>query len=99
MTGLIVNTGSIAAPTLAGACQKATDLAYSIYEAFRGDSRLNGGDVLQCQDFVSPSTGLSFGRTCVPFAQNPLMTDTLHPNAAGQTVKYEMISRAIKANL
>lgn len=51
-------------------------------------------------DSTSPtySWGGSFGRTCVPFVQNPLMTDTLRPNAFGQAVKYEQVSAIIRAN-
>lgn len=94
--GYITNTGTIAGANLAAAAQNATDMAWNAYMAFAGDPRLNGGQVLDCQNYVSPSTGLSFGRVVRTAANNPLMTDTLHPNPSwGQIVKMEQIAGAL----
>lgn len=89
----ITATGAFSGMILAQAAQAATDIVYNAHAAFIGDSRVD--KVIQAQDYISPSTGFTFGRTVAVGSLNKLMTDTLHPNSTGQFVKWEQAVEAL----
>lgn len=84
----ILASGAFVGMTLAQRAQAASDIVRLAYDAM---SIYSDCYIYHSQDYVSPTTGYSFGRTSIPLAQSKTMLDQLHPDDTGEALKSEQL--------